>query len=136
MGGLHELRNGTRRRFTSSHSRPTGTKHQLPVQASEIASQPVWSPDGKELFYNPGPAIRRGSASRRNRRLPSEIQWRCRDRSKPVPLPSRRAFDITPGGKFVGLIQAGQTESGTPPAPQIQVVLNWLEELKARVATQ
>ena len=49
------------------------------------------------------------------------------------PRTERRMFDITPGGKFVGLIQAGQTESGAPIAPQLQVVLNWFEELKRLV---
>ncbi len=33
----------------------SGAQHQLPVGAYGIASQPLWSPDGKELFYNPAP---------------------------------------------------------------------------------
>ena len=63
----------------------------------------------------------------------------------PVPVPrlfaSRPAFernyDITLDGKrFLGVVAAGQTASGAPAAPQIQVVLNWFEELKARVPTK
>jgi hypothetical protein len=62
--------------------------------------------------------------------------------SNPVPLPrgflasraaggGARPYDITPDGKrFIGMIAANQTASG---APQIQVVLNWFEELKAKV---
>jgi hypothetical protein len=47
---------------------------------------------------------------------------------------SRTSYGITPpGGKFVVPVTAEQTESGTPTAPQIQVVLNWLEELKRLV---
>ena len=34
----------------------SGAQHELPVRANGIASQPLWSPDGKELFYNPAPA--------------------------------------------------------------------------------
>jgi hypothetical protein len=36
----------------------------------------------------------------------------------------------------VGFIPAGQTETGASIAPQIQVVLNWFEELKQRVPSQ
>jgi hypothetical protein len=48
----------------------------------------------------------------------------------------RRQFDIiTPSGKFVGLIQAGDAD-GMRLSQHIQVVLNWFEELKARVPIQ
>jgi len=46
---------------------------------------------------------------------------------------SRTSYGITPGGKFVVPVTAEQTEFSTPTAPQIQVVLNWLEELKRLV---
>ena len=46
------------------------------------------------------------------------------------PLASRRAYDVTPSGKFVGLIPVGQPEGTRQSASQIQVVLNWFEELK------
>jgi hypothetical protein len=48
-----------------------------------------------------------------------------------------RNNDITLDGKrFLGVVAAGETASGAPAAPQIQVVLNWFEELKARVPTK
>jgi hypothetical protein len=50
-----------------------------------------------------------------------------------APTSARRTYDITRGGKFVGLIPAGETAFLTPIASQIQVVLNWFEELKGRV---
>jgi hypothetical protein len=61
----------------------------------------------------------------------------------PVPRPFNtaapfieRPYDISRDGQhFLGLIDAAQTQSGAP-APQIQVVLNWFEELKARVPTK
>ncbi len=64
--------------------------------------------------------------------------------ANPIDLPrpflssganSRRAFDITPSGKFVGLVE-GRAETGVPADSQFQVVLNWFEELKARVPTK
>ena len=62
----------------------------------------------------------------------------------PVPRPFQsaaanfeRPFDISRDGqRFLGLIEAAQTQSGAPAAPQIQVVLNWFEELKARVPSK
>jgi len=49
-----------------------------------------------------------------------------------------RNNDITLDGKrFLGVVGAGQNAAdGAPAAPQIQVVLNWFEELKARVPTK
>ena len=49
-----------------------------------------------------------------------------------------RNNDITRGGKpFLGVVAAGSAAaSGAAAAPQIQVVLNWFEELKARVPTK
>ena len=61
----------------------------------------------------------------------------------PVPRPfqgaapiSERPYDISRDGQhFLGLIDAVQTQSGAPATQQIQVVLNWFEELRARVPT-
>jgi hypothetical protein len=48
-----------------------------------------------------------------------------------------RQYDITPDGKrFIGAVDAGLNEATAPDAPQIQVVLHWFEELKARVSTK
>jgi hypothetical protein len=45
-----------------------------------------------------------------------------------------RAYDVLPDVGFVGLIDASEPE-GSPAlgASEIRVVLNWFEELKARV---
>jgi eukaryotic-like serine/threonine-protein kinase len=45
----------------------------------------------------------------------------------------RREFDILPDGRFIGLVPIDRTESLVPNAGEIRVVLNWFEELKARV---
>jgi Tol biopolymer transport system component len=96
---------------------------------------PVWSPDGRELFYNSGanqtsvvsittqPTVTFGVASP----VPNGIQNRN-------PSNATRASDITPDGKyFVGVVNVDQTSSGSF-APQIQVVLNWFEDLKQRMS--
>jgi hypothetical protein len=47
---------------------------------------------------------------------------------------SSRSHDITTDGKFIGLVRVGQDPADT--ARQIDVVLNWFEELKAKVSTR
>ncbi|MEO8680790.1 MAG: protein kinase [Vicinamibacterales bacterium] len=102
---------------------------------------PMWSPDGKELFYSTG-----GGAGLSQVTAVSVTTRPTFTFGNPVPVPSgflghgqnaERNNDITSDGKrFIGVVAAGQTASGGPAAPQIQVVLNWFEELKARVPTK
>jgi eukaryotic-like serine/threonine-protein kinase len=114
----------------------SGVHYQLPA-ADGIASQPLWSIDGTELFYNPAP----GGFAWIGVSTEPTFSFRSSE-TGPRPFqtgpPSTiRQFDIIkPGGKFVGLAPAGRTESGMPMSQQIHVVLNWFEELKARVPAQ
>lgn len=52
-----------------------------------------------------------------------------------TPSANARTYDISRDGqRFLGLIDATQaTPSGAAEGPQIQVVLNWFDELKRRV---
>jgi hypothetical protein len=46
---------------------------------------------------------------------------------------SVRTYDILPDGKhFIGVVPAGQAQTGAASAPQIQVVLNWFEDVTQR----
>jgi hypothetical protein len=49
-----------------------------------------------------------------------------------------RNYDLTPDGKILGLVNTSeQTQGGNDSdAPEFRVVLNWFEELKARVPTK
>jgi serine/threonine-protein kinase len=101
---------------------------------------PMWSPEGKELFYFTG-----GGGAFSQFVAVSVTTRPTFTFGNPVPVPSgflergqnaERNDDITLDGKqFLGVVAAGQTASGPPASPQIQVVLNWFEELKARVPT-
>ena len=55
-----------------------------------------------------------------------------------VALSLERPYDISHDGKrFLGLIDATQAaQAAGAQAPQIRVVLNWFEELKAKVPTK
>jgi hypothetical protein len=43
---------------------------------------------------------------------------------------------MTRDGKFLGLVDRRLSASGTPALQEIQVVVNWFEELKRLVPTQ
>jgi hypothetical protein len=50
---------------------------------------------------------------------------------------SPRDFDITPVGKFIGLVAPpGPSGAVTAAVPEIQVVVNWFEELKRLAPTK
>jgi Tol biopolymer transport system component len=113
----------------------TGEIHQAPKVERDF--QPVWSRDGSELFYVPLAAGNRLAAVRVTTR-PSVAF------ASPESLPAAviagrtsaatRAFDTLPDGKFIGPVSPSEQDpsSGTTQ-PEIRIVLNWFEELKARV---
>jgi hypothetical protein len=113
----------------------TGAKYE--VSKDDDGHHPVWSPDGKELSYIPGPGRFVSVAIRTQ---PSFLAEFPKDLSRAPFLFSgrlnERNYDILPDGqRFIGLVPAsGQRVTGAA-APQIQVVLNWTEELKQRVPT-
>jgi serine/threonine-protein kinase len=103
-------------------------------------AHPLWSPDGNELFSSgSGPAqVQVVSVTTQpsfvfgDRTLVPGVQGAI-DRGPFAP----RNYDITPDGKrFIGVVVSGQARSGESTAPQIQVVLNWFEELKRLVPTK
>jgi len=101
-------------------------------QISQGGHAAFWSSDGKQLTFDAGPhqyatvkvTTTGGFAF-----------------SSPTVFPSRlagaasgpRRFDGLPDGRIVGVVNADSTQTGAPAAAQIQVVLNWFEELKQRV---
>jgi len=111
----------------------TGAKYQLFTKEGDNPHMVVWSRDGKALFYDP----RQGGFETVSVTTQSTVSF-----GNPVAVPvrfllgpvsARTTYDTAPDGKFLGLIPAGQTGPFTPNTQQIQVVLNWFEELRARV---
>jgi hypothetical protein len=52
------------------------------------------------------------------------------------PHQGGRTYDVSPDGKRFLMIKdlpPTSTSSSSPPSPQLVVVINWFEELKARV---
>jgi hypothetical protein len=46
---------------------------------------------------------------------------------------TRRPYDIMPDGRFVSVIVEESLDNGSPAAAAVHVVLNWFDELRARV---
>ena len=114
----------------------TGAKFQAP---SSIGGNTAWSRDGKQLLYDVGATG--GIVAVDIRTTPGgTISF-----GEPVPFAfpgfvnlsaASRNYDITSDGKqFVYVRDAANPEdrSGARPPGQINIVLNWFEELKNRV---
>ena len=105
---------------------PTGAKFEI---HHNNGGHSVWSPDGKEIVYVPGG----GQFVAVN--VMTQPAFAVSDPvavPRPFPLPgpaSPRGYDVGKDGRFIAVIAAG-----TSPADrdnlQIEVVLNWFEELK------
>jgi hypothetical protein len=93
-----------------------------------VAHKPVWSPDGRELLYVPrlggfeavGVTTRPAFAFGHAVTVPRKFN--------PGAPTVRALYDITPQGRFVGVVPVGDS-GAIYSAPQIEVVLNWLTEL-------
>jgi serine/threonine-protein kinase len=115
---------------------PTGQKYQV-SQGELDAHHPLWSPDGRELTYIPQPG----------RFIAVSLSLHPFGVGNPIQLPRRftvengptnvRSHDVTPDGKrFIGVVVSSDTLAETTPNAEIRVVLNWFEELKARVPSK
>ena len=104
----------------------TGARYQV---TQDGGTAPIWSRDGSELFF-----IRDGRAV-----LGVEIDTQDGFEFGPeqtlpfayTTVAMFRNYDITPGGEHFLLVQLDESDSA--PRPQINIVLNWFEELKERV---
>jgi dipeptidyl aminopeptidase/acylaminoacyl peptidase len=117
---------------------PSGARYQVPKQ--QIDFHPVWAPDSGSLIFTP-------SANSGQLNVISVTRRPALTFGNVESVPARvtadriaaesRAWDILPDGRFVGPIPASTGSGDTAGSDaQIHVVLNWPEELKARVPTK
>jgi serine/threonine-protein kinase len=112
---------------------PTGAVYQL--TRGENAHFPVWSRDGKTLFYVPGP----GRFASIDVATDPTFSF-----ANPVPAPMVgfleggmtfvRSYDLMPDAKHViGTVNSTFQRANPGRGPNIEVIVNWFEELNARV---
>ncbi|MCA1559546.1 MAG: hypothetical protein LC753_05105, partial [Acidobacteria bacterium] len=91
---------------------------------------PLWSPDRKELFYSSGSLYVVTVTTTRGIEFSSPVLSN-RPFQNPGPT-AARSYDIMPDGlRLIGIVPSGQGQTGM--SAQIQVVLNWFDELKRLV---
>ena len=100
--------------------------------------QPFWSPDGREILYNPAAQQIAfvGIATRPSFSFGEPTIMPLAGLRSRNPATDPRVWDVMPDGKkIIGTAEASAdpVSSGTTAGPQIQVVLNWFEDLKQRV---
>jgi eukaryotic-like serine/threonine-protein kinase len=100
--------------------------------STEGGTEPVWNPNGRELFYRSGNKMiavdittQPGFAAGKPRVL-FERQY------VPTPLTSPD-YDVSPDGQRFLMLKSIESAGSAPT--QINVVLNWFEELKQKVPT-
>ena len=106
---------------------PTGARYQ--IFSTGNPHHPMWSRDGKELFYVPRAGAFEAAAvfTRSTFSFGPPVAVPRTFPSAPPTTP--RTFDITADGRVIGVIAPGESRQ----ADEIQVVLNWFEELKRLV---
>ena len=109
----------------------TGAKYEVSAESM----YPQWSADGSELLWS-------GSGQLNAVRVKTQRGFSVGNPTAiPFPLflpgPSLpRSFDVTPAGKFIGLIAPESARTAAPIPPVFQVVLNWFEELRTHAPTK
>jgi serine/threonine protein kinase len=118
----------------------TGAKY--PISKGRGHS-PLWTPNGKGILYVDAESQPAGLV------IVSVTTQPTFTFGNPVAVPSGRLqisrgaspntprlFDMAPSGPIIGTVESEQASSAALAAPRIEVVLNWLEELKKRVPSK
>jgi hypothetical protein len=118
-------------RFGDVTSRGAPTNAVFSPDGLRIAYQaPMWSRDGKELFFVPAPSQFAAVTVRTTEPFTFTTPESVPRRFGLAPPANPRPYDILPDGRFVAVDAA--TQLGEARSEQIHVVVNWFEELKGR----
>ena len=107
---------------------PTGGKYQIATGGRT----PAWSPDGKQIFFH-SIAVNQFAVvdirAEQGLRLGAPTPLQIEEAVHPL---TQRNYDVTPDGKQLVIVlppQAAQSAPGRRAPMQIDIVLNWFEEL-------
>jgi serine/threonine-protein kinase len=114
----------------------TGAEYEFSPDRGMTPHHPVWSHDGRRIFFNQTPT---SIASVTVTTEPAFAFGNAVTLKKPVQMEGaavRRQHDILPDGRLLGLVEPGLASAGTIIAPPMHIVLNWFDDLRARVAVR
>ena len=100
--------------------------------STEGGTEPAWNPNGRELFYRSGDKMMAVDITTQPSFSAGKPRMLFEGPYQPTPVTTPN-FDVSPDGqRFLMLKPSGSAEAAPT---QINVVLNWFEELKRRVPT-
>ena len=91
-------------------------------------AEPVWGPNGRELFYRNGDKMMVVDVRAQPAFTAGSPRLLFEGRYEPSPA-GGQGYDVSLDGQRFLMVQAAEPDQ---PATQINVVLNWFEELKQR----
>jgi len=100
--------------------------------STEGGAEPVWNPNGRELFYRNGDKMMAVDISTQPGFAASTPRMLFEGQYEQPPVPVHN-FDVSPDGQHFLMLKPVGEEQTAPT--QINVILNWFEELKRRVPT-
>jgi Tol biopolymer transport system component len=106
-----------------------GGKRQI---STEGGTEPVWNPNGRELFYRSGNRMMAVDIATQPGFTAGKPQILFEEQYEPAPIPISN-YDVSPDGQRFLMLKPCDQQQSAPT--QINVVLNWFEELKRRVPT-
>ncbi len=98
--------------------------------STEGGTEPLWNPNGRELFYRSGDKMMAVDIATRPRFSVGKPKVLFAGQFQPSPSQVQNAnYDVSSDGQRFLMVKPGQDHAPT----QINVVLNWFEELKQKV---
>jgi serine/threonine-protein kinase len=107
-----------------------GPGEKLPI-STEGGTEPVWNPNGRELFYRSGGKMMAVDIATQPNFTAGRPRMLFQGQYEPTPLTSPN-YDVSADGQRFLMVKASEQEQANT---QINVVQNWFEELKRRVPT-
>jgi len=100
--------------------------------STDGGTEPVWNPNGRELFYRSGAKMMTVDISTQPGFAAGRPRMLFEGRYEPSPLTFPN-YDVSPDGQRFLMVKPSESAGAAPT--QINVVLNWFEELKQKVPT-
>jgi Tol biopolymer transport system component/predicted Ser/Thr protein kinase len=100
--------------------------------STEGGTEPVWNPNGRELFYRSGNKMMAVDIATQPSFAAGKPRMLFAGQYEPTPFTNPN-YDVSPDGQRFLMLKPNEQAEVAPT--QINVVLNWFEELKQKVPT-